>query len=629
MAKERKINKKLISGTIAAVLVLFSFVLAYAEDYPAGYMGAGYREYLGGKIQNGYFVEEFNRIDVLQNARVDKRNDIENMVERAYEATPEANHGIFAAEFQQKDNSDKLKTEIIQQSKQREKVASTETEFYYVKYSDGKVEYFKDGLLNRVENERVADEFGNASVKNTYDMKYNDKRLLVSYNANLTDKLGNVTKIRWWGATYTADSVYYANKDTTANRNLTEYYMEETDSAGNVKLTHWEALSYEGKFLRAFSQSIDETVWETRWDEVDRKNIRSSAIAHFEFTRSDITYIDGDIERVQSYHEEGIGTDGLSYVTDRTDIAYNARNQIGEYHEETTITQVDGTKTKIITDAEFEYTSAPAQFGSDVDPDPERLLGSILTTTTENADGSTRTETNTTTYEYDANNQLIGGQSHAEFSGQESDWYQYTDAQGHTLTKTKNQNNEDEYYYINPDTLAPVVVPAAEVTSTLKEGYKYRGYSDTEYEVVEGHLMAKETRSRIYHYGKNINDEELQNVEDTTITYTNGLVTYIDENGTEYSRVQLLSTHEYTEINDPLRDPEGTHLTTRDINTAYSYDNKGNIFDVEASGNGQGWEYSAERSWWGEYNSTLLKYYDVILGKPVETDTWEHKNYAH
>jgi hypothetical protein len=62
--------------------------------------------------------------------------------------------------------------------------------FNYVKYADGKLIRFIDGLAKLVENERVIDANGNVSIRNTNGMDYNAKRLLTSYESDTTDALG-------------------------------------------------------------------------------------------------------------------------------------------------------------------------------------------------------------------------------------------------------------------------------------------------------------------------------------------------------------------------------------------------------------------------------------------------------
>jgi len=382
IATDKKMAQKIIGAIIVLALLLCLTTLLWAEDYPAGFLGPGYREYLSEKKQNGYYVTVFTAIDLYQKERVNKRNQIEEILSFASQAAPQSANGILTAEYIHKYNAYNLKREVAQQRMQREGVASAQVEsgFRYLPHSDGKIEYFKDGLLIRVENERVVDAFGNLNIKNTYNMQYNDKRLLKSYESDLTDDLGNTTHLYWHGATYTGDSVFYGGPDTVVNKNILGYYLKQIDPKGNETLIHWNALSYEGKFLRAFSESVE-----------DKVN------GNVSFTRTNITYADNDLGRVGSYHEEGIGTDNLAYTLERTNISYNGKDQLTGYHEVITTTEIDGTKTKTTVDAKFKYLGVAQQFGPDVEePDPDRLLESTTTQIMENADGSIKTETTTT-----------------------------------------------------------------------------------------------------------------------------------------------------------------------------------------------------------------------------------------
>jgi hypothetical protein len=597
-----KIMGKLIISLMALSFIFHPSCLLMAEDYPAEYLGNGYREYLSDKIQNGYYVEVFTKMDMRQKERVDKRNQVEGILNYSYEATPESTNGILAVEYQHKDSTDKLNTEIKQQRQQREQVATAQTEFNYIKYSDGKVAYFKDSLTTRVENERVVDELGNVSIKNTYDMQYNDKRLLTSYEATQTDHLGNASRLYWYGVSYTPDSVFYANKDTRAGKNVTDYYLKEIDSAGNTKLAHWQASSYEGKFLRAFSQTIEDSVY-----------------GNTTFTRSNITYENNDSERPASYHEEGIGTDGLAYTSDRTNLTYNDKKQVTGYQEETITTQIDGSKTKTKVDAKFKYLAVANQFGADVEePDPDKPLESTISTTIENADGSQRTETATITYNYDATNQLMSASEQSKFTGQEAQWYEYSDIYGHIVSRNEDENGNITYSYIDSITQETVIVPQDQVTATLKDGNKYTGIAETQYEILYGKPMAKEANSRTLYYGQNISGDELLRVEDSTLTYNNGLVNNLQ---------RLLSSQEYTKVTRPLLDPENKYEETNEISTTYIYDAKGNLVDAQGTGKGGGWEYANEKGWYGKYTSTITTDYDVILGKALRTKYYEDKDY--
>jgi len=540
-----------------AVLISLFFsapTLIQAEDYPSGYLGPGYREYLSNKVQNGYYVETFTKIDMSQKERVNKRNQIEQILGFSSQAMPESSYTIYTREAEHRDESDNLRTEIDKQRQQREKTASAEGEFSYISYSDGKKDFFKDGLLSRTDNERLVDEYGNVSLKNTRNMRYNDNRLLIGYEATLKDNLGNTSQLDWFGATYTADSLFYGNYETNANKNLVEYYLKETDSAGNVKLTHFDGANFEGKLLRAFHQRIEDSIYGTA-----------------DFTRSDIKYENGNSKHISAYHEEGIGTDNLAYTLDRNNITYAAKDQLAGYHEEAYVTQIDGLKSKTISDVLFKYLSVETPFGADAEADPDRLLESIVTTTVENPDGSKRTENTTTKYDYDSDKTLIGATAKGDFNGQEKKWW------------------ED---------------------NTLKDGHTYSGSQEIQYEILYGKPMTKQTDSAVSYY--HCDNGQLLRTEKTSRTHINGLVNSLQ---------RLINTQEHTEITSILADGQGNPQNNiRDITNTYAYLANGNLSDVVGEGTGRGYEFNNYE--WKEYLSDIRVDYEVILGQPhLQTDT--------
>jgi hypothetical protein len=126
--------------------------------------------------------------------------------------------------------------------------------FNYVKYADGKIVRMMDGLAKQVENERVFDANGNVSIRNTYDMQYNTRRLLTDYQAKTTDALGNTSFIKWAGGEYTADSVFYATDYTHADKNVVGYIQTTTDHFGNVTEVKWTGGRYNDKLLTDYHQ---------------------------------------------------------------------------------------------------------------------------------------------------------------------------------------------------------------------------------------------------------------------------------------------------------------------------------------------------------------------------------------
>ncbi len=576
---------------------------ALASEIASDNVVNGYYDYLGEKIHYGYNVNAFTKNNTLLRQRIERLKRMEDAAKNAENITPESIRAIRTLNQEEEKSYYEHNQMIATEERGAKRTASRIGEFKYIPHSDGSIEYFKNGLVDRVLNQRVVDTFGNVSYENTYNMKYNDKRLLISYEADEKDSLGNVTHIKWQGAKYAPGSVFYATKDTNAYKNLIEYHTQETDAFGNTKRIDYKADEYSGKLTTKYTMDTYDSVY-----------------GKTHFTRSNITYIDNDPDKVKSYHEEGVSADGRSYSLDRYGITYNDKNQVTGYKETKAIYDYNGSLiSKVTTEAHFTYKDVPQQFGNDVQtPDPDRLESSTITTVESNIDGSAKKETDTTYYDYDSNLNLVNAQETKEFSGQEANWYQYTDSEGHTLSRYENADGTITYSYIDPETMKQVIVSSDDVTATLKDGDLFKGTSRVKYEIVYGKPMAQQESSQTFFYGAHISDGELKRVENTVVTYENGLV--------DNTR-RVISQESETRTSYPLIDPDGTHTGYRDIKTTYVYDENAHLIDAYGEGTGSGYEYSDTKGWYGNYTSSITVDYDVILGRALQTDYKENKDY--
>ncbi|MBI4397409.1 MAG: hypothetical protein HY548_09955, partial [Elusimicrobia bacterium] len=160
--------------------------------------------------------------------------------------------------------------------------------FNYVKYEDGKVIRFMDGLAKTVENERILDAHGNVSRRNTFDMEYNQKKLLTAYKSDTTDSLSNTVRVTWSGGSYTADSVYYATDDTKANRLLVGYVQATTDPHGNVTQVNWSGAVYDDKILTGYHQiSLDARGNKSTKDQLNLKYDANKQMVSFDEVETD------------------------------------------------------------------------------------------------------------------------------------------------------------------------------------------------------------------------------------------------------------------------------------------------------------------------------------------------------
>jgi len=577
------------------LFIFFSFS-AYAK------IDQTYKENVEEKVQKGIRVDEFQNLISLNENIVDRRREIEVFLNKA-EGMPEYQASVLSALQQEKYNrADILNRDIAISITRDKKFNANNSEFKYLPHSDGSVIYFKAGRTSRILNERVVDEFGNLSLKDTWNMKYNNRLMLTSYESKTADDLGNITTASWQG-TYTDDSVWYGTDDTSANKNMLTYTINETDHAGNTRSTNWEALEYAGKLVKKLKSEITDSVYGTT-----------------SYTRSDIKYTDSKKEQISSYIEEGYTNQNLFYTAKRENISYTKKDQISGYQEEKIIYSEDGSVRETInTKASFSYLHVPMQFGPDMadDPDPDKLLYSNIQTETVKGNGETKKENNTTDYVYNAKGDLVDASARSEFTGNKANWCEYTDQNGNILAREENQDKSASYYF-SDENGQKIFVAEDQVVSEVKSGNKFQGSSQTDFEVLYGMPMVSEVNSTTYFYGKNISEDELINVEASSVSYTNGL---------KNNFRKLLGTKEHTEISDPLKDPDNAHLCTRDINTDYLYDDKGSLSQVTGSGTAAGFEYSSTQGWHGQYTSTISIDYEIFLGNPAQVNYYELKKY--
>ncbi|MFC1666909.1 hypothetical protein ACFL0P_03475, partial [Candidatus Omnitrophota bacterium] len=194
-------------------------------------------------------------------------------------------------------------------------------EFNYVRYDDGMIVYLKDGLPNRIVDERIIDPLGNVTFKNSYNFKYNENRLMTEYEADIIDPQENVSHIKWHGATYTADSVHWASDETNANKLLTHYNMEVTDPLGNTTYVDWTAGVYDGKLLRDYHEETTDILGNV--------------------TYTDYTNIEYDSSKnMTKYHKETKEPLGYTTITDRLESSYDADDNLISYVETTSYLDV-------------------------------------------------------------------------------------------------------------------------------------------------------------------------------------------------------------------------------------------------------------------------------------------------
>lgn len=607
LGKGKDMNCKKPYGLRKIVFLAFFFVAltsvnspAAVEEYTPEYLnGKSYWDYINKVISSGYSPDVFVKIDRRNMERVENQKVIDSMLRYATAAAPISSSGVDLAEYLRQEASANITKTVVDNRQQREKNAAVQGEFNYIPTSDGGTDYFTDGLLTTSVNHVKIDELGNRSLSSMRDMKYNDDRLLVSYSGEKLDNLDNKTTFSWTG-TYLPGSLFYATAETNAYKSYAAYNMKEVDPGGNTTDTQWTAGSYNPskKLVLSFSQKTTDSVYGTS-----------------EFTRSKIEYAGGQIDRPSYYYEEGVGTDGLSYTSERKDIQYNGRGQVTYFDDTTRVDYSsvsaepeagEGNIVTTHTTASFTYREdTPHPFGEDIEPMAMRLESSSLTSSVTRADGSFQKDYTTTQYVYDRNLELTGASSTTTFNGQAAQWYQYTDSEGNILTKKE----DGTYFYINDDK-EEVGVDAADVVSTLKDGDTYTGTSTTEMEILYGKPMAKSTTTTTSY--TNPDDGCNYKIQTSAVTYNNALVRNLQ---------RVLSSTEENTTYQPYLDPDKKHLETTNIVTTYTYDpDTANLTGVSGSGTKTGYLYSSAAGWHAKpYINDIKKEYEIILGKPVMT----------
>ncbi len=254
---------RLRKGVTLFVAIVFAYfsTLATGMEAFAAYLGAaksGKIESFQDRRRSGYFSPEVidSRIK-QQQAVVDYQNWKERSLEKQRaKVLGKIAQNVDEAVFSQKQSTHRMELEVQAAQQKVFAILGQAALFNYVQYNDGKRIWFKDGLAVIIENERILDAQGNVSLRNTYNMEYNPKRLLTSYESDTTDCLGNLTHVKWYGAKYTRDSVFYADDETYANKLITDYIQETTDYFGNATKVEWSKAQYDGKLLTSYHEEF-------------------------------------------------------------------------------------------------------------------------------------------------------------------------------------------------------------------------------------------------------------------------------------------------------------------------------------------------------------------------------------
>ncbi|MBU4149128.1 MAG: hypothetical protein KKB52_02110, partial [Candidatus Omnitrophica bacterium] len=268
------------------------------------------------------------------------------------------NKGMYMDAVEKGQASQSITEQVMKARGDTMSAAAAASEFNYVLNKDGSRVNYKDGLPSSIQNEKIIDAMGNKSIKNTSNMQYDPERLLSSYDSEIIDAHGNVTKVDWYGAEYAPGSIWYAGAATNANKFLLGYREIITDPYGTITTREWSAAMDAYKKDSKKASSYKETM----------KDALGGIISIS--TTTDVEY---DDDRVKSYHQVSEDTWG-------------------------NLTTLDW---------EAIYTK-------------DSLLASVLTKeNSASRDGSTSYSENLTTYKYDGDNKLSSAAGQGTFLGED------------------------------------------------------------------------------------------------------------------------------------------------------------------------------------------------------------------
>lgn len=241
-----------------SLLVLGFFVYAsYFEPMVNAFVVSGQFKQNHDRYNSGYFSPDavLNRIN-KKKAVIDYQNRMEQMLDKKQQkVSKKISKNINESVYTHQQSMAALSQEAQLARQKVFAILGQQSMFNYIQYDDGKKVWMKDGLAVLVENERVIDAHGNVSIRHTYNMEYSKKRLLTNYDSETTDSLGNKTYVKWYGATYTNDSVFYATDETNASKLITAYNQEIVDSFGNHSKIEWSNGEYDGKLLINYNET--------------------------------------------------------------------------------------------------------------------------------------------------------------------------------------------------------------------------------------------------------------------------------------------------------------------------------------------------------------------------------------
>ncbi|MEK7812206.1 MAG: hypothetical protein AAB296_00470, partial [Candidatus Desantisbacteria bacterium] len=334
------------------------------------------------------------------------------------------NKSIYLQEQQKGQGVQDIQDQVNKARGATTNAASAGGEYSYALNKDGSRVNYTDGLPSSIENESMTDSYGYVSHKNTKNMRYDSNRLMVAYDAEVIDSLGNTTRIEWRNGAYSSDSVWWADNNSNAGKYLLGYTETITDPYGTTTMREWsttrDAYNSAKKYL-----SYHEIV----------KNAIGNVTSTTDWSKP--TY-DGD--NVTGYHQVTRDSYGNIYTTDWTGVYSKANRLISivskdkqenrdmsESESNATTTYTYDTDDKLISAVGKTEVKGDDGFANFYEGATDhiykilngqlKLVDNVTNTKYDNADGSENTSDGFIEYTYNSKGLLINANGYSASNG--------------------------------------------------------------------------------------------------------------------------------------------------------------------------------------------------------------------
>ncbi|MFH1076633.1 MAG: cysteine peptidase family C39 domain-containing protein, partial [Pseudomonadota bacterium] len=347
------------------------------------------------------------------------------------------NKGLYMDNVEKSREAQDITEKVMKARGETFEGAAALSEFNYVLNKDGSSVYYKDGLPARILNEPITDSTGNVSIKNTVNMQYSDRRLMFSYDADITDSFGSVTNIQWRNGRYSDDSVWYGGGEgSILGKYLTGYTEIITDPYGTTMVREWSTTrdSYDDKKVSSYSEIMKDasgTILSTSQYSNCTYDGDNLSGYHMEsedaYGNVNITNWDGrfDGDRMLESHsiDEQINKDGTSSVSEnRVTYDYDSGNKlIGAIGE----TSMEGAAHDINGLTIYTYKGTSTQH-YEILNNQLKLMYTTTEMSQENADSSTSHTSTRFDYVYNDKNLVVDASEISKVEGKDMFGSRYT-----------------------------------------------------------------------------------------------------------------------------------------------------------------------------------------------------------